>query len=296
MRLDQRRRLLIAVDSRIALPAASLRSSVPGNSAFWSAGTSRRCSSPGPCGRSSPYSTLGDTKRRGDTRRRQSGQPTRVIVIACLISIVGVVLGLAHARNHSGRSSSCSPASQCSPCSSRGSRCTRCSCCGTRASTTSHRAGGIDFGGSTEAPDYMDFVYFVLHRRHDVPGLRHRHIASRTVRRAVASTCAVVVRVRHSHRRNRHQRRRQPHQGSATRATPSFESTARRGNTSQSVHHMTAVGARRPLPTWGPGAPPARHRRTAEGRRTRRGPTCPWRTIVAYGRRRGGHLRPCCCC
>jgi uncharacterized membrane protein len=107
-----------------------------------------------------------------------------VIVVACLISIVGVVLGLAHARNHSGAISS--------------------TLTGIAVFTvflswfTVHTLfvlryarlyyiappGGIDFGGSTEAPDYLDFVYFAF-----TVGMTFQvsdtNIADRKVRRAV---------------------------------------------------------------------------------------------------------------
>lgn len=82
-----------------------------------------------------------------------------IIVVACLVSLVGVVIGLAHARNHSGAVSSVLT--------------------GIAVFTVflswftvhtlfalryahlyySDTPGGIDFGGAKDEPDYLDFAY-----------------------------------------------------------------------------------------------------------------------------------------
>jgi uncharacterized membrane protein len=107
-----------------------------------------------------------------------------IMVGASLISLVGVVVGLAHARTHAGAVSSVLT--------------------GDAVFTVflswftvhtlfvlryahlyySQPVGGIDFGGAKEAPDYLDFVYFGF-----TVGMTFQvsdtNIAKRTIRRAV---------------------------------------------------------------------------------------------------------------
>ena len=130
-----------------------------------------------------------------------------IMVVACLVSLVGVILGLAHARDHAGAVSSVLT--------------------GVAVFTVflswftvhtlfvlryarlyySDVPGGIDFPNTDDPPDYMDFVYVVVHDRNDVSGVRHRYRCSSHPSNG-DSPCAAVVRLRHSHRRRCHQRRR----------------------------------------------------------------------------------------
>jgi uncharacterized membrane protein len=107
-----------------------------------------------------------------------------IVVVASVVSLVAVVLGLSHARTHSGALSSVLT--------------------GVAVFTVflswftvhtlfvlryahlyySEAPGGIDFGGSKELPDYMDFVYFSF-----TIGMTFQvsdtNIAGRAIRRAV---------------------------------------------------------------------------------------------------------------
>jgi uncharacterized membrane protein len=114
-----------------------------------------------------------------------------IMVAACLISIVGVVAGLAHARAHSGLLSSVLT--------------------GVAVFTVflswftvhtlfvlryarlyyGHPSGGIEFANSTESPDYMDFAYvaFTVGMTFQVSdtGIQQREIRRTVIRHAVLS-------------------------------------------------------------------------------------------------------------
>lgn len=114
-----------------------------------------------------------------------------IVVVACLISVVGVVLGLAHARNHSGVISSV----------------LTCISVFTVFLSwfTVHTlfvlryarlyygdpAGGIEFADTDTTPDYMDFVYvaFTIGMTFQVSdtGIQQRAIRRTVIRHALLS-------------------------------------------------------------------------------------------------------------
>ena len=107
-----------------------------------------------------------------------------IMVIACLISVVGVVLGLAHARDHSGAISA--TLTGIAVFTVFLSWFTVHTLFVLRYASLYYGAppGGIDFGGSKEPPDYLDFVYFAF-----TVGMTFQvsdtNIAQRNIRRAV---------------------------------------------------------------------------------------------------------------
>ena len=127
-----------------------------------------------------PPSTQGVATREDDSRAVSDV----VMVVACLVSLAGVVVGLAHARNNAGAVSSVLT--------------------GVAVFTVflswftvhtlyalryahlyySEPVGGIDFGNPEQQPDYLDFVYmsFTIGMTFQVSDT---NIANRGIRRAV---------------------------------------------------------------------------------------------------------------
>jgi uncharacterized membrane protein len=107
-----------------------------------------------------------------------------IVVVASLISLVAVVLGLAHARTHSGAVSSA--LTGVAVFTVFLSWFTVHTLFALRYAHLYYRdpPGGINFGDSNESPDYMDFVYiaFTIGMTFQVSDT---DIAKRTIRRAV---------------------------------------------------------------------------------------------------------------
>ncbi len=143
-----------------------------------------------------------------------------IVVVACLISLVGVVVGLADARSHAGGIIS-SVLTGVAVFTVFLSWFTVHTLFVLRYAHLYYTApmGGITFADSDEPPDYLDFVYCRLHGRHDLPGVRHGHPQAGHSPCGDSSRVA-VVRVRHRHRRRGHQRCRQPDQVGLARASP----------------------------------------------------------------------------
>ena len=164
-----------------------------------------------------------------------------IMVIASVVSLVGVVIGLAHARDHHGVLSSVLT--------------------GVAVFTvflswfTVHTlfvlryahlyynepVGGIEFSKTRRSPDYLDFVYVAFtigmtFQVSDTADHQTHHPASRD------SPLAAVVPVRRPDRRSRHQRGRQPDQVTAPRQRRGFESN-RRGEQLFRAEHVGGVGS-----------------------------------------------------
>lgn len=114
-----------------------------------------------------------------------------IMVVACLVSVVGVVLGLAHARNHSGAVSSV--LTSVAVFTVFLSSFTVHTLFVLRYARLYYAAppGGIGFADSDEPPDYMDFVYvaFTVGMTFQVSdtGIGNRAIRRTVIRHALLS-------------------------------------------------------------------------------------------------------------
>ena len=189
MRLDQRRRLLIAL-SLGAAAGTSPPSSVHGSWRVSRVGRSRLFVAGSVW---TFLAVLGATATKQVATREDDSRAgvDIIMVVACLISLIGVVVGLAHRKRRPGPTRQSSRASPFSPSSCRGSRFTPCSCCATHASTTPTPPGGIEFADNEEPPDYMDFVYiaFTVGMTFQVSdtGIAQRNIRRTVIRHALLS-------------------------------------------------------------------------------------------------------------
>jgi uncharacterized membrane protein len=190
VRLDQRRRLLIAI------PLGSLAGGVAAFFCPWQLSVLAGWDVAAMFVAGSVWTFIAviDAKATEEVATREDDSRAAadlIMVIACLISVIGVVLGLAHARNHSGAISS--------------------TLTGVAVFTVflswftvhtlfvlryarlyyGHPQGGIQFADSKEPPDYMDFVYvaFTIGMTFQVSdtGIEQRTIRRTVIRHAVLS-------------------------------------------------------------------------------------------------------------
>ena len=161
MRLDQRRRLLIA------LPLGLLTGGIAALFCPWqlSVLAGWDVAAAFVAGSVWTFVAVFDAEATREVATREDDSRTAadlIMVVACLISVVGVVLGLAHARNNSGAMSA--TLTGVAVFTVFLSWFTVHTLFVLRYANLYYAAppGGIDFGGSKEPPDYMDFVYFAF--------------------------------------------------------------------------------------------------------------------------------------
>ncbi|MEA3185543.1 MAG: hypothetical protein QOJ74_2020 [Ilumatobacteraceae bacterium] len=107
-----------------------------------------------------------------------------IVVVACVVSLVGVVVGLAHARSHSGTFSSTLTAIAVFTVFLSWFTVHTLFALRYAHLYYTEPVGGIDFGGAQDLPDYMDFVYvaFTVGMTFQVSDT---NIAARSIRRAI---------------------------------------------------------------------------------------------------------------
>ena len=206
VRLDQRQRLLIAAPLGV-VAGVGTAFFAPWQLACSPDGTSPHCSSSVRCGRSSRCSTQQATQRVATARDDSHAFVDLIMVVACVVSLVGVIIGLAHARDHAGAVSSVLTGDAVFTVFLSWFTVHTLFALRYARLYYSDVPGGIDFPNTDEPPGLHGFRLRRVHGRHDVSGVRHRHrCSSHSSNRD--SSCAVVVHLRHSHRRRCHQCRR----------------------------------------------------------------------------------------